>query len=73
MLEAIKKVGPEDKKTLAKAIRETEYKGILGVTKFDEFGQTVSGGLNAKVSQDKKWLVWDDSEYAKGKRKLAGK
>jgi len=73
MLEAIKKVGPEDKKALAKAIRETEYKGILGVTKFDEFGQTVSGGLNAKVSQDKKWLVWDDSEYAKGKRKLAGK
>ena len=73
ILEAIKKVGPEDKKALAKAIRETEYKGILGVTKFDEFGQTVSGGLNVKVSQDKKWVVWNDSEYAKGKRKLAGK
>lgn len=73
ILEAIKKVGPEDKKALAKAIREMKYKGILGVTKFDEFGQTVSGGLILKVSQDKKWVVWNDSEYAKGKRKLAGK
>jgi len=72
ILEAIKQVGPDDKKALTKAIREREYSGILGVTKFDEFGQTLSGGLNLKVSQDKKWVVWDDSEYAKGKRKLAG-
>jgi len=73
ILEAIKKVGPEDKKALAKAIRGMEYKGIIGVTKFDKFGQTVSGGLTLKVSQDKKWVVWGDSEYAKGKRKLPGK
>jgi len=73
ILEAIKKVGPEDKKTLAIAIRGMEYKGIIGVTKFDKFGQTVSGGLSLKVSQDKKWVVWGDSEYAKGKRKLPGK
>ncbi len=73
ILEAIKKVGPDDKKALSKAIREMEYTGILGVTKFDEFGQTLSGGLNLKVSQDKKWVVWNDSEYAKGKRRLPGK
>jgi branched-chain amino acid transport system substrate-binding protein len=73
ILEAIKKVGPEDKKALAKAIRGMEYKGIIGVTKFDKFGQTVSGGLSLKVSQDKKWVVWGDSEYAKGKRELPGK
>jgi branched-chain amino acid transport system substrate-binding protein len=73
ILEAIKKVGPEDKKALAKAIRGMEYKGILGVTKFDKFGQTVSGGLSLKVSQDKKWVGWGNSEYAKGKRKLPGK
>ncbi len=73
ILEAIKKAGPDDRKALSKAIREMEYHGILGVTKFDEFGQTLSGGLNLKVSQDKKWVVWDDSEYAKGKRKLPGK
>jgi branched-chain amino acid transport system substrate-binding protein len=73
IIEAIKKVGPKDKKILNKTIREMEYHGILGTTKFDEFGQTLSGGLNIKVSQDKKWVVWDNSEYAKGKRTLPGK
>ena len=24
------------------------------------------------VAQDGKWVVWEDSEYAAGKRKLAG-
>jgi len=73
IIEAIKKVGPEDKKKLAKAIREMEYHGILGVTKFDEFGQTLSGGLNVKVSQDKKWVLWEGSDYQKGKRPIPGK
>jgi branched-chain amino acid transport system substrate-binding protein len=73
IIDAIKRAGPEDKKKLAQAIRESEYRGILGITKFDEFGQTLSGGLNVKVSQDKKWVLWDDSEYAKGKRSLPGK
>ena len=41
---------------MAKAIRESEYSGILGRTKFDEFGQTLSGGLNVKVSQEEKWV-----------------
>lgn len=73
IIEAIRKVGPEDKKKLAKTIREMEYHGILGVTKFDEFGQTLSGGLTVKVSQDGKWILWEESEYAKGKRTLPGK
>lgn len=73
VIEAIKKAGPEDKKKLAKTIREMEYHGILGVTAFDEFGQTLSGGLTIKVSQDKKWVLWEDSEYAKGKRVIPGK
>ena len=73
IIDAIKRTGPEDKKKLAQAIRGSEYRGILGITKFDELGQTLSGGLNVKVSQDKKWVLWDDSEYAKGKRSLPGK
>jgi branched-chain amino acid transport system substrate-binding protein len=73
IIDAIKKVGPEDKKKLAKTIREMEYRGILGITQFDEFGQTLSGGLTVKVSQDKKWSLWEDSEYAKGKRSIPGK
>jgi branched-chain amino acid transport system substrate-binding protein len=73
IIEAIKRVGPDDKKKLAKTIREMEYHGILGMTKFNEFGQTITGGLTIKVSQDKKWVLWEDSEYSKGKRSLPGK
>jgi branched-chain amino acid transport system substrate-binding protein len=73
IIEALNKVGPEDKKKLAKTIREMEYHGILGVTKLNEFGQTTTGGLTIKVSQDKKWVLWEDSEYSKGRRRLPGK
>ena len=73
ILEALKKSGLESKKKLAQTIRETEYTGILGATKFDSFGQTISGGLTYKVSQDKKWVLWETSEYAQGKRQVPGK
>jgi branched-chain amino acid transport system substrate-binding protein len=73
IVEALKKSGLDDKKKLAKTIREMEYTGILGVTKFDSYGQTVSGGLTYKISQDKKWVLWDKSEYAQGKRSIPGK
>lgn len=67
---AINKVGPDDKKLLAKTIRSMKHHGILGLTEFDEFGQTKTGGLTMKVSQDGKWVPWDTSDYAKGIRKL---
>ena len=73
IIAAINKVGPKDKKLLAKTLRDMKYKGILGPIEFDEFGQTKTGGLTLKVSQDGKWIAWDTSDYVKGKRKLAGK
>jgi len=69
----INKVGPDDKKLLAKTIRGIEYHGILGPTKFDEFGQTLTGGLTMKVSQEGNWVPWDASEYSTGKRSLPQK
>jgi hypothetical protein len=29
--------------------------------------------LTYKVSQDKKWALWENSEYGKGKRPVPGK
>lgn len=69
---ALKKVGP-DRKKLVEAVRGIEYHGVLGLTKFDRFGQTVTGGMTKYVSQGGKWVVWEQSEYAQGKRKLPGK
>jgi branched-chain amino acid transport system substrate-binding protein len=73
IIAAINKVGPDDKKLLAKTIRESEYHGILGLTKFDEFGQTLTGGLTLKVSQGGQWVSWDTSDYAKGTKHLPKK
>jgi branched-chain amino acid transport system substrate-binding protein len=73
IISAINKVGPKDKKLLAKTIRAMEYEGILGKTRFDEFGQTETGGLTLKISQSGNWTPWDSSDYATGKQNLPQK
>ncbi len=70
ILEALKKVGPDDKEAIAKTIRAMAYKGILGTTTFDETGQTELALVTKLVSQDGKWVKWEKSEYGAGKRKL---
>jgi branched-chain amino acid transport system substrate-binding protein len=73
IISVINKVGPADKAVVAKAIREMEYEGVLGLTKFDEFGQTKTGGLSMKVSQAGKWTPWEQSDYGKGAKNLPKK
>jgi branched-chain amino acid transport system substrate-binding protein len=46
------------------------YRGILGTTTFDENGQTELALVTKLVSQDGKWVKWENSEYATGKRAL---
>jgi branched-chain amino acid transport system substrate-binding protein len=70
ILAAIKQVGPDDKVAIAKTIRGIKYDGILGTTTFDENGQTELAPVTKLVSQDGKWVNWENSEYASGKRKL---
>jgi len=73
IMAAINKVGPTDKAALAKTIRKMQYRGVLGLTKFDNFGQTETGGLTMKVSQGGKWVPWEESEYATGAKHLPKK
>lgn len=73
LIAAINKVGPNDKKLLASTIRGMNYEGVLGQTKFDKFGQTETGGLAMKVSQDGQWLPWASSAYSSGGRSLPPK
>lgn len=70
ILAAIKQAGPDDKVAIAKAIRGIKYNGILGTTTFDQNGQTELAPVTKLVSQDGKWVKWEKSEYATGKRKL---
>ena len=59
ILEALKKVGP-DRKAIVDYIADPdfEYHGVIGLTKLDEDGQSVTGGLTLKVSRNGKWVPW---------------
>jgi len=58
LLAAIKEVGIKDKVALAKAVRAISYDGALGVTTFDENGQTkVPVEVEIKVVKDGKWVT----------------
>lgn len=70
ILEAISKVGVEDKAAIAKYIRGIKYKGLMGETTFDATGQTTNITVSRFVGQDGKWVPWEESEYATGRRKL---
>jgi branched-chain amino acid transport system substrate-binding protein len=70
ILEALTEVGPDDKTAIAETIRGMKYRGILGTTSFDENGQTELAPVTKLVSQDGKWVKWENSEYATGKRTL---
>ena len=61
ILEALKKVGP-DKKAIVDYIADPdfEYNGVIGLTKLDEDGQSVTGGLTLKVSRNGKWVPWSE-------------
>ncbi|MCL5046064.1 MAG: branched-chain amino acid ABC transporter substrate-binding protein [Actinobacteria bacterium] len=72
ILAALKKVGP-DRAKLIDAIAKIEHSGLLGATKFNEIGQTTNVLATILVVQDGKWVPWEDSEYASGKRSLPKK
>jgi branched-chain amino acid transport system substrate-binding protein len=70
ILEAISKVGTDDKGAIMKYIRGVKYKGLMGETTFDATGQTTNIVVSRFVGQDGKWVTWEDSAYAKGVKKL---
>ena len=61
ILEALKKVGP-DRKAIVDYIADSEfeYYGCLGLTKLDEYGQSVTGGLTMKISRNGVWVPWSE-------------
>jgi len=72
LLDAIEANGPNRKK-VRKALNKTENRdSIVGPISFDKHGQNTVAAITKYVIQDGKWVVWSDSEYATGKRKLVG-
>ena len=75
ILDTIEAVGPDRKKVrnaLNDVTGSNAADSITGKVDFDDHGQNTIAVITKYVSQDGKWTVWEDSEYASGKRKLKG-
>jgi branched-chain amino acid transport system substrate-binding protein len=72
ILDTIEKVGPDRKKVIADLASVKDRDSIVGKITFDDHGQNTVPVITKYVIQDAKFVEWDDSEYASGKRKLPG-
>ena len=70
IMDAIEKVGPNRKKVTQELGKTHDRDSIIGKISFDDHGQNIVPLITKYVVQDGKWVVWEDSEYASGKRKL---
>lgn len=72
LMDTIEKVGPDRKKIVAELANVKDRDSIVGKITFDDHGQNIVPVITKYVVQDGKWVTWEDSEYATGKRKLLG-
>ena len=70
IIDAIEKVGPDRKKVMRELNDTRDHQSIVGMVTFDDHGQNMVPLITKFVVQDGKWVVWEDSDYARGKRKL---
>jgi branched-chain amino acid transport system substrate-binding protein len=73
ILNIIEKEGPNRAKVLKALNNVKDVDTIVGKVTFDDHGQNIVPLITKYVIQDGKFTIWEDSEYAAGKRKLAGK
>jgi branched-chain amino acid transport system substrate-binding protein len=70
LMDTIEKVGPDRKKIVAALGNVKDRDSIVGKITFDDHGQNIVPVITKYVVQDGKWVLWEDSEFATGKRKL---
>ena len=70
VLDKIEAVGPDRAKVTAALGDVKNYDSIIGPVTFDDHGQNTVSLITKYVAQDGKWVVWEDSDYGAGKRKL---
>lgn len=72
IMDAVDKVGPDRKKVTEALGATKDVNTIIGKVTFDDHGQNIVPLITKYVVEDGKWVVWEDSDYAKGKKKLSG-
>jgi len=73
IMDAVEKVGPDRKKVMALINKTSNTDTIIGKVTFDDHRQNIVPLITKYVVEDGAWVVWEDSSYGKGKRKLAGR
>ncbi|HTI16985.1 MAG TPA: branched-chain amino acid ABC transporter substrate-binding protein, partial [Trinickia sp.] len=72
IIDAVEKDGP-DRHKIRDTLNQTKNDDtIIGKVTFDDHRQNIVPLVTKYVAQDGKWVVWEDSSYAKGQRKLKG-
>lgn len=72
LLDTIEEVGPDRDKVTEALADVKDVDSIVGKISFDDHGQNSVAQITKYVVQDGEWVVWEDSDYAAGKRKLKG-
>jgi len=68
IMDAIEKAGPDREKVVDLLASTDRKTSAIGPIKFDKDGQNILPVVTSYVSQDGKWVVWEDSKYATGER-----
>jgi len=72
VLDTIEEVGPDRAAIIEALAAVKDHESIVGPITFDEHGQNAVPIISKYVVQDGEWVLWEESEYASGTRKLAG-
>lgn len=72
LIDVIEQVGPS-RAAIIKGLKNLkEHPTLFGPVTFNEHGQNINSKAGIVVVQDGKWISWEKSDYASGKRKLRG-
>lgn len=72
IIDAVEKVGPNRSKVRDVLNQTKDADTIVGKVTFDDHRQNIVPLITKYVVENGAWVVWEDSSYGKGKRKLAG-
>jgi branched-chain amino acid transport system substrate-binding protein len=70
VIDAIEKAGPDRKRVRAELNQTRGHQSVVGEITFDDHRQNAVPLITKLVVQDGKWIVWEDSEFAVGKRRM---
>jgi branched-chain amino acid transport system substrate-binding protein len=70
LIDTIEKTGPNRKAIIDALTKVRDADSLVGKVTYDGYGQNIVPLITKYIVQDGQWTIWEDSEYASGKRSL---